>query len=188
MILRPHTTSPLAGDGGHTLVELLVATTAFLVLLGAGMAVLPMVLRDEPRISERAAHIQEGRALVERLTRELRQGSGVESETSSGVVFLTYVRRTQCGGNTVSEKAIQCRVTYSCAGGACTRTERNPDGSGSSAPVQMVDGLQSVVFTYLPSPAAPESVTVRLAFPAQGGDDAITLEDGANLRNVGLSG
>jgi type II secretory pathway pseudopilin PulG len=188
MMLRLHRTRLRRGASGHTLVELLVAASIFLLLLGAGLAVLPMVLRSEPRISERAAHIQQARALIERLTRELRQGSGVESATSTGLQFLTYVRRTECGSSTVDEPAIQCRVTYSCQGGACTRTERNPDGTGSAAPVQLVGGLQSASFTYLPSPVAPEYVTVRLAFPAEGGDDAVTLEDGANLRNAALSG
>lgn len=158
----------------------------FLALLAAALAVLPMVLRSEPRISERAAHIQEGRALIERLTRELRQGSGVESATSSGLEFLTYVRRTDCGSSTVQDPAIQCRVTYSCQEGTCTRTERNPDGTGAAGPVELAQGLQSASFSYLPSPSAAEYVTVRLAYPAEGGDDAVTLEDGANLRNSGL--
>jgi type II secretory pathway pseudopilin PulG len=186
MRLRGQRTRRLGGESGHTLIELLVATSMFLALLAVGLGILPMVLRSEPRISERAAHIQEGRALIERLTRELRQGSGVESATSTGLAFLTYTRRTQCGNSTVAEHAIQCKVTYSCQGGTCTRTERNPDGSGTAPPVQLVEGLQSAVFSYLPSAAAPEYVTVRLAFPAEGGDDAVTLEDGANLRNAGL--
>jgi len=188
MALRSHSTRLRAGDGGHTLVELLIASAIFLALLSAGLAILPMVLRSEPRISERAAHIQQGRSLIERLTRELRQGSGVESATSTGLEFLTYVRRTECGNTTVSDSAIQCRVTYSCDGATCTRTERNPDGTGTAGPVQLVDGLQVAAFDYLPSPSTPEYVTVRLAYPAEGGDDSITLEDGVNLRNAGLSG
>jgi len=187
MRLRRHTTRPLGGHSGHTLVELLVATFSFLALLGVGLAILPMVLRSEPRISERAARIQEGRSLIERLTRELRQGSGVQSASSTSLAFLTYVRRTQCGTSTVAETAIQCRVTYSCQGGTCTRTERNPDGSGTAGPVQLAAGLQSAFFGYAPSALAPEYVSVRLAYPAEGGDDAVTLEDGANLRNASLS-
>jgi type II secretory pathway component PulJ len=187
MRLRRHRTRPHGGASGHTLVELLVATSMFLALLAVGLGVLPMVLRSEPRISERAAHIQQGRALIERLTRELRQGSDVSAATSTGLTFLTYVRRTGCGNSAVTEHAIQCRVTYSCQGGTCTRTERNPDGTGTAPPVQLVEGLQSALFTYLPGPTLPEYVTVRLAYPAEGGDDAITLEDGANLRNASLS-
>jgi len=188
MRLQLHRTRPRGGEAGHTLVELLVAASMFLGLLAVGLAVLPMVLRSEPRISERAAGIAEGRVLIERLTRELRQGSDVQAATSTSLAFLTYVRRTQCGGGTVTETAIQCRVTYSCQGGTCTRTERNPDGTGTAGPVQLAEGLQSALFGYLPNAAAPEYVTVSLAFPAEGGDDAVTLEDGANLRNAGLSG
>lgn len=174
-------------EGGFTLVELLVAAATLVVVLAATLAMIPVLLRTEPEISERAAQIQKARALIERFTRELRLASSVSSATPSAVTFVTYLRRTVCGGPppTDGSGAIQCQVSYTCAGGACVRRE-GPPGTALPADGQvLVDGLISNdVFTYLPSATRPESVTVTLSFPAEGGDDAVTLEDGANLRNV----
>ena len=39
------------------------------------------------------------------------------------------------------------------------------------------------MFGYSPDSANPDYVTMRLVFPAEGGDDAVTLEDGVDLRN-----
>ena len=173
-------------ERGFTLVELLVAMTAMLVVLGAGYALLQVTLRNEPRISERAASVQEARVLMERISRELRQGYGVDTAQPSQLVILTYVRRTACGGSTASS-SIPCQVTYTCSSGSCTRTERNPDGSGGAPSVQIVEGLSySDVFEYLPSAAEPDYVGLRFSFPARGGDDAVTLDDGVALRNTGV--
>ena len=51
--------------------------------------------------------------------------------------------------------------------------------------MQVVSGLSSNnVFSYTPpTSTAPAYVGVTLAFPAKGGTDAITLSDGAALRN-----
>jgi Tfp pilus assembly protein PilW len=177
----------LRREAGWTLVELLVVSVLGIIVLSVGLTLLNIAVRSEPRISERVAHIQEGRALIERLTRELRQSSGVVSATPSQLVFVTFVKHATCGGTT-SGTSIQCQVTYSCSSGTCSRTERNADGTGDGAPVQLVTGLSSdSAFSYVPSPSAPEYVGVRLVFPAtnQPGDpeDAVTLDDGVNLRN-----
>ena len=53
----------------------------------------------------------------------------------------------------------------------------------------MVTGLaDNNVFTFSPRVPGQAYVTVRLAFPAANGDDAITLEDGVALRNPPLGG
>jgi prepilin-type N-terminal cleavage/methylation domain-containing protein len=178
----------LRAEGGFTLAELLVAMMITLIAFAAALLLLQVALKAQPRISERGAAIQQGRAWIERLTRELRQGGTVTgSPTSSQLAFLTFVRHSACGG-TATGNSIQCLVTYSCAAGTCSRTERNPDGSGTAAAQQMVTGLQSnSVFTYTPSTAAPEYVGVTLMFPATDDpgetEDAITLTDGVTLRN-----
>lgn len=177
----------LRREAGWTLVELVIVSVLGIIVFSVGLAILNIALRSEPRISERAAHIQEGRALIERLTRELRQSSGVVSASPSQLVFVTFVKRTSCGDST-SGPSIQCQVTYSCSSGSCSRTERNADGTGGGTSVQLVAGLSSdSAFSYVPSSSAPEYVGVRLVFPAtdQPGDpeDAVTLDDGVNLRN-----
>lgn len=170
-------------EQGFTLIELLIAMTMGIVLLGGAVMVMTVAARSEPRLTTRSAEIEQARALIERIGRELRQGQQVSVATSSQVSVTTFVKSASCGGAPAST-AILCRVTYACAAGVCTRTERNPDGSGSGSAVREVEGLaDSSVFTYAPSAAAPAYVAIRLAFPAEPGEDSITLQDGVTLRN-----
>ena len=178
-------------ERGVTMTELLVFTMMLLAVLTAGMTLLIIAVRSQPRISDRNVAIQQGRVLQERFARELRQSSLVEqtpAPTASLIAFRTYVRRTQCGGATETDPtkpAIACKVTYTCAAGACDRTEAPlPGQPGTTTTQQLVSGLSSsAVFGYSPDSTNPEYVTMRLVFPAAGGDDAVTLEDGVDLRN-----
>lgn len=177
----------LAGSGsrdeGFTLVELLIAVTMGVILLGGAVMVMTVAARSEPRLTTRSAEIEQARALMERIGRELRQGQQVSVATPGQITVTTFVKSASCGGAPAST-AILCRVTYSCSAGICTRTERNPDGSGSGAAVREAEGLaDDSVFTYAPSASAPAYVGIRLAFPAAPGDDSITLQDGVTLRN-----
>jgi Tfp pilus assembly protein PilW len=181
------TPKSLTGEQGYTLVELLVAATALIGLVAIMGAGITIVARNQVRIADRSAQIQQGRAMIERITRELREGSGVQNPTSSSLNFLTYVRRQQCGGtqppSSDAAPAIQCRVTYACAGGACTRAEALPDGSGSGPAETMVEGLRSnAVFTHVP-PTNPGHVTATLEYLGDDGEETVTLSDGAALRN-----
>jgi Tfp pilus assembly protein PilW len=177
----------LRREDGMTLTELLWVAVLGVLVFGLALTMLNFAVRTEPRLAERAASIQQGRALMERLTRELRQGATVSVGTPSRLVFATYVKRASCGGPSATT-AIQCQVEYSCVGGTCSRTERNTNGTGDAEPVQLVEGLASSnVFSYLPSPSTPEYVNVRLIYPASDesgeSEDAVTLEDGVDLRN-----
>lgn len=174
----------LAGEeDGFTLVELLIAAVLALVVLGAAVAMFTAGIKSEPRAASRSAQIQQARTTMERVTRELRQGWSVPTATASQLSILTYVKSDTCGGASASS-SIPCRVTYTCTG-ACMRTERNPDGTGSAPSVQVVSGLSGApVFSYAPSATNPAYVGVTLQFPAGGGEDAITLQDGVTLRNA----
>lgn len=183
----------MAHEHGYTLPELLVAATALigvLAIMGAGIG---LVARNQVRIADRSAQIQEGRAMIEQITRELREGSGVQLPTSStGVSFLTYVRRQQCGASapppSAAAPAIQCRVSYACTAGTCMRTEALPDGSQPGPARTMVTGLRSTeVFSYFPA-TDPGYITVTLEYPSDGGQESITLSDGAALRNRATGG
>jgi type II secretory pathway pseudopilin PulG len=180
-------------DGGYTLVELLVGIVIGMVVLGAAVGVVSFSVQAQPERNERAAQIQDGRVMIERMVRELRQGEQVFSASATGLSVLTYVNSTACGGTTASTK-ILCRVTYACGSSSCTRTERAPDNSGAGATTTVVSGITGPnVFCYAPrdgagacgasSSAQPEYVAVRLVFPDGDGDEAITLDDGASLRN-----
>ena len=178
----------VADEGGFTLPELLIATLIGLSVVGAAAMFFTVGVRDEPKVAARANRIQEARFTMERIVRELRQGSAVSSASAGQLTFVTYVDKTTCGG-VLTNTARACRVTYNCSGGICTRTEAQPDGSAPGTAVTVATGLSSNnVFTYTPATlTTPASVGVSLAFPAQNGDDAITLSDGATLRNPSSS-
>jgi Tfp pilus assembly protein PilW len=174
-------------DDGFTLVELLVATTLAMVVLGAGVTVFTAAIGSQPRASARAAKVQQARTTAERITRELRQGWGAPTTTASQLSILTYVPHTACGGTTAGP-AIGCRVTYTCASGTCTRVEAQADGSAPGPSRTVITGLSSNdVFSYTFNSAGPTWVGVTLEFPAGNGDDAITVEDGAALRNPAVT-
>ena len=191
MIRIKQTVRSLTQEDGYTLPELLSAAVLLVGLLGVMGGLLTVVVRTQPRIAERSAQIQDGRAMIERVTRELREGSGLQAPAASSVSFLTFVRTQQCGSATppssTAAPAIRCRVTYACTAGSCLRTEALPDGTNPGGAVRVVEGLNSTeVFGYWPSPADPEQVTVTLEYPAAGGGESVTLSDGASLRNSGV--
>jgi Tfp pilus assembly protein PilW len=175
--------SPLGSESGFTLVEVLVATVLGLLVVGVGATMFTAAIQSQPKQSARGAKVQQARTTMERLVRELRQGGDVYTATSSQLAFLTYVHSAACGG-APSSSSIQCRVTYSCSAGACTRVEATPTGANPGPAETVASGLSNAaVFTYSPSTTAPAYVGATLSYPAAGGDDAITLQDGATLRN-----
>ena len=183
----------VSSEGGFTLPELLVATMMGLMVLGAGTVMFTSGVRDQPQISDRAAQIQQARVLTERLTRELRQGSNASSVNPSQLMILTYEPRTACGGTTVGPD-IRCRVFYNCTtAGTCSRTECPPTllvpATGCGPTTTVVSGLMdNQVFSFSPRTPGQAYVGIRLALPAENGDDAITVQDGVALRNPPLGG
>jgi type II secretory pathway pseudopilin PulG len=183
-------------EEGFTLVELLIGTVLGLVVLSAAVTVFTASIGTQPRIDQRAAQIDQARSMSDRVTQELRQGSNASSANPSQLMVLTYVPRTTCGGSTVGPQ-IRCRVFYSCttAGStsSCTRTECPPalltPGTGCGPPTTVLTGLTTdQVFTFSPQTPGQAYVGIRLAFPAENGDDAITIQDGVALRNPPLGG
>ncbi|MGH2953164.1 MAG: PilW family protein [Solirubrobacterales bacterium] len=172
-------------EDGWTLLELLVGATISLIVVGVAATMLITAVRTQPVTTERAGQVQQGRVLIERISRELRQGQreSVSGATASGLSMVTYVNSNPCGGPS-SASAIVCQVTYACSGTVCTRTERNADGSGTPATTQVVSGIRAgqTVFTY-DDQVEPTYVGVELSFPADDGGEGITLSDGVSLRN-----
>jgi prepilin-type N-terminal cleavage/methylation domain-containing protein len=173
-------------QSGFTVVELLMAMIIGLMIIAIAATVFTAVSRSQPgQLAEQA------RTSMERLTREIRQGSTVYPSSASSLSLLTYVHSQSCGGPWANT-AIQCKVTYTCTSGTCTRAEAPPPpatGSGPATPV--VTGLSgSSVFSYTPTcdvsstSGNPGYVCVTLTFPGSGGDDAITLQDGATPVNA----
>jgi prepilin-type N-terminal cleavage/methylation domain-containing protein len=188
--LRRRLAAMRTNQTGFTLIELLVASAMGVVLMGAVGSLVISAVRDQPKISRKAADVQTARFVMERLTRELRQGVVIDKASASSVSFQTYVRRTTCGGTTTlpsSSSATRCEVTYSCSASACTRLEAAP-GVYAGTPVTIVSGLAngSTVFTFSPA-TTPTYVGINLNVAAQtAGAPGTTVSDGASLRNATL--
>jgi type II secretory pathway pseudopilin PulG len=180
----------LGGEEGLTLIELLVAAAMSVVLVGAAGSMLISAVRTQPQISERTQSISTARWVLERMTREIRNGIVVYEATGPRVSFKTQVRRTACGAGVqeeASKPAIQCRVTYSCTTTACTRTETEPDVALGGTPTTIVSGLGSAnVFNYSPDVEAPTYIGVTLRIPNPSGSGQLVVSDGAGLRTLSL--
>jgi type II secretory pathway pseudopilin PulG len=165
-----------------TLIELLIAAAAGLVVIGGAFTMFAGAIHSQPRDSAKVAAMQEARTTVDRITRELRQGlEVVPTPTSSQLAVVTYVKAATCGGAAAST-AIPCRVTYACSGTICTRVVAQPNGSAPGPAVRVASGLTTPsVFTYSPSAADPSYVGVSFSFAGSG--QPFVLGDGVTLRN-----
>jgi len=178
-------------QAGMTLIELLVAATMGVILFAAAASLMISAMRSQPEISQRAQTISTARWVMERLTREIRNGIAVDPghATAQEVSFTTYVRTPTCGGaGTLSSsvKAIPCQVTYRCAVTQCTRVEA-PPGSFTGTAKTIFTGISSAnVFSYTPGSAEAKFIEVKLEFPNPTGEGDLTISDGASLRNATL--
>ncbi|HET9677389.1 MAG TPA: hypothetical protein VFP21_07800 [Solirubrobacterales bacterium] len=178
----------LGGDeAGLTLIELLVAAAMGVVLMGAVVTVLVGSLRAQPKLSRSAGNIQTARFVLDRMTRELRNGISVSEAKATTVSFETYVRHSSCGSKTLlaaTSPSIKCQVRYTCESGACKRTETQPGVLTGGTPVIMVNGLSSATGFSYPSSTY---VKVTLVIPGTGSGNTTTVSDGASLRNATLA-
>jgi prepilin-type N-terminal cleavage/methylation domain-containing protein len=180
----------LRGEDGMTLIELLVASAMGVVLLGVVGTMIVGSLRQQPQVTRKAADVQTARWVMERFTRELREGVVIDKSSASSVSFKTYVRHSTCGGTGTlasTSPSIKCEVTYTCSGTSCTRLEAAP-GVYTGTATTVFTGLSnsSSVFTYTPA-TTPTYVGITIAIPATGSNYSTTVTDGASLRNATLS-
>lgn len=178
-------------EAGFTLVELLVASTMGVIVLGAVGSLVVSAMKTQPQISQKAQDISTARWVLERLTREIRDGVRVDNATASSVSFQTYLRRSTCGGNGVpaaTSPSIKCEVTYTCTTAYCTRIEAAP-GVYTGTARKAFEGLDSSnVFSYVPNAASPTFIKVTLHMPNPDGaaSGGTIISDGASLRNATL--
>ena len=163
---------------GFTLVELLVATAIALVLIGVTVALITSALQSEPRSTSRSSQIEAGRVMLERITRELREGCKVEGDEGAGLSLSVYMG---CDG-------AQPTYTYVCSELAAERKCERHDVAADTSEL-MVSGLEDdsegewPVFT-----VENESyVEIQLRFPrAEADGESVTLSDGVAMRNQAL--
>jgi type II secretory pathway pseudopilin PulG len=179
------------GESGFTIVELLVAGAMGVVVMGAVASLMISALKAQPSISKKDQNVSTARWVLERLTREIRDGIAVSSgkATPSEVSFRTYVRSTTCAGGgqpAAATAAIECQVTYKCTTTSCTRTQ-SPPGEYTGTARTIFTGINnSSVFSYTPNATAPTFIKITLHFPNPTGSGELTVSDGASLRNATL--
>lgn len=191
-------------EEGFTLIEMLVAMTMGVVVMGGVLILLLGAMRAQPKLDNQATNIQTARWAMERMTREIRNGIRVDRATASSVSFQTYVRHTTCGGSTAlasTAAPTKCEVTYTCTGEACTRIEAAP-GVYTGTAKRIFSGISNptAVFCFVPSKntdptecgeaksgSALTYIGVTLEIPDSEGSGGLTASDGASLRNATLS-
>jgi prepilin-type N-terminal cleavage/methylation domain-containing protein len=176
-------------QGGFTLIELLVASAMGVVVMGAVASLVISTVKEQPKISAQAQSVTTARWVLERWTREVRNGIAVKEATPSKISFEGYVRHATCGGSEAlasTTQAIKCRITLECSTTTCTRTE-TPPGTTTGEAVRVFTGIDSSqVFSYSPSAAAATYVKMTLHIPGPSGAAPLTVSDGASLRNATL--
>lgn len=190
--LQRHLRRSLGGprsESGFTLIELLVTTTMGVVVMGAVAMLLISAMKDQPRISKQGENISTARWVLERLTHEIRNGAEVTAAEPDKLSFQTYVRHSTCGGTASlpsGTPAIKCQVTYTCTTTACSRSESAP-ATETGTPRQVFSGINSSqVFSYAPNASEATYVKITLRMPNPSGTGALTVSDGASLRNATL--
>ena len=184
--LRTRLSKGTGAQSGLTLIELLVASAMGVVLLGAVGSMVLGAMRAQPEVSKRSQNITTARWVLERLTREIRNGVRVDTALPNEMSFTTYLRHASCGNAeslASNTPAILCQVTYGCSATACTRIEAAPGvETGTAKPV--FEGIDDAdVFSYEPDAENPTFVGISLHLPNPNGSADLTISDGASLRN-----
>jgi type II secretory pathway pseudopilin PulG len=185
-----------ASEDGYTLIELLIASSMAIVVLGVTVVLLGTSQRVQARDTERALVMQEGRAGLARMAREIRQASNIEeagAKASSIDFFATL-------GGTSLEIKFDCNVAQSgttytkCVRYAAEQGKALP-GTGTTIATDLLNG--SKVFEYFSGTTAtttkPDVVTLKLELPSAGTlkqinkggyKSALVLENAAFMRNL----
>ena len=162
----------LGGQAGHGLVDLLVAAGVGVVVVGAAFSMYLASTRNEATTASRADVVSQAEAAMERMTRELRQGSSVVVSSANSVTFETYVRGLGAR-----------RVRYTCVVSTCTRAVA-PSGTNTfGTAAQFLAGItNSNVFT-VTGRRVEISLRTSLTDTRSNRTLKASLDDGVTLRN-----
>jgi type II secretory pathway pseudopilin PulG len=184
---------------GFTLIETLVTAVAAVVVLSATFALLESGQQVQARDSEWAVALQEDRAGLARMMRDIRQATEILEPTtgaaSSYISFLAII------GSTKWKIKYDCSVSQT--GTTFTECVRFAAEEGKSFPangartvIDVTDG--NAVFSYSPTTRSEAKlVTAKIELPAKGTlrqagssgySHKVVLEDGAFMRNVYFEG
>ena len=143
-----------------------------LVVTGALIGVFESVQQAQGYVSDRSHTLDGMRLTMDRVPKELRQGSSVAWSSNASVLDLMAFTKGQ-----------PIHVVYRASGVTLTRTV----GTGSAVVIQ--DGLTTTgIFGYEPSPSDPQIVTVTLSVqPKKRPNTTLVLSSEVSPRNRGLT-
>src|SRR5262245_51346009 len=169
-----HSQRTSAADGraqlGFTLIELMITTMLFMVVIGVIFALLFNQQKAETYVRGRGQALDDMRITMDRMTKELRQATRViGTPTASHIEFLTY------------QNGVTADVTYDASGNKLTRK------IGASPATTMQTGLTTTsIFEYVPSTLTPQVVDITLVVaPPNLPNSTVTLDGEVHLRNAG---
>ena len=195
----------IRGQGGSTLIELLVAMPMAVAVLGLVSQAFVTSSEDQRRLERRTAALSQANTGLERMTKELRQANWVFFTSSQVVDAEAMVR----AGST--SQAVPRHIRYDCSSGACWRFEGPPvsfppsqtalwDSTSlliGARPGDTQSSMGRVLGTdvFVPKrvdPATgatsvdyldPDLLHIRLKVSVKGVDKPLELMDGISLRN-----
>src|SRR4051812_35716383 len=136
----PRTSAAERDQAGTTLIEVVLASSLLLLVVGAFLGAFVSVQNADAYASGRAKALDDMRVTMARTTRDIRQGIGVVgTPTASHLVLSTYV------------DGVERQVTYDATGTSLTRTV----GTDPAVVVQP-DLASTDLFHYAPTVAAPQ--------------------------------
>jgi type II secretory pathway pseudopilin PulG len=193
------------GQGGSSLIELLVAMPIAVVLLGLIVSALGQAGLDQQDVERRTEALNGAQLGLEEMTRELRQATWVYFRSSSVVDLNVRVRPTPSAEGTFR------LVRWDCSGDTCVRSEGAPtpypppsapafatarDAIGEAPSVGERQGQVIGHDVFTPTEVnpdtgvvstnfvTPDAVQVRLRIAVKRHEDGVVeLNDGVSLRN-----
>ena len=158
-------------QAGVALLELLIYTALVLVVIGATLTSLQTVTNAQAFQADRSTTLAAMRVTMNRMTKELRQASSVDTSASSASVmtFTTYL------------ESVQHTLTYRASG---TQLTRAIDG-GTAVPV--LKNLSSTqIFSTITGGTAQDIQWIGIqlrVLASKGVDSVLALDSEVNLRN-----
>jgi hypothetical protein len=164
-------------------------------VFAATLVLLESSTNVQTRDAEWALVLQEDRAGLARMARDIRQATKVEEAKGSAIYFVARI-----GGKSLKIKydcsVAQSGTTYTVCVRLAAEEGKALPTSGPQVAKDVVNG--SEVFTYSPSSSAPTIATMKIELPASGALKATAgstgyvhkavLENAAFMRNLYLSG
>ena len=154
---------------GFTLIELTIVIAILMLVIASILSQLTSAQRSESFAEDRSAALDETRASMARMTKDLRQATSIDpASTATNVWMTTYVRSTLT------------TVTYTISGTNLLRTV----GTNPSEILQK-DLASTSIFTYEPSVTDAEVVSILLEVqPEHSPQTSVQMTSEVRLRNI----